>query len=878
MKSRRRIGYWGALGLAAALPIGGCFSPDLQLAECVSCPEGVCPGDLQCVANHCVYPGRATVCEATGGTAGELGRGGAAGDVAHGGSGAGRTNTGGTPNSGAGGEGTAIGGAGGSGPGGDGGADDLTISEPTTPSVLCSGRSASVALEVAGGQPPYRWSLVGGEPSFTLSTEGAEATLEGSPDQAGDWNLVVTVRDQGGHSAEWQWHASVRETPVVRTAEVPSVCPNELYSVSLEADGVEPALLTWSSNLPAQTGLSLVEDRIEGHFEGAAAGATHIDFAVTAEADGCVSEPATLSLVLESATATACPGIAVDGVPFGPPRRPCLGNEYQTRVVVQRGKAPYHWQATAEPEGLSFDAQEQTLSGVASAEGDFTVQVEDGTGRTVQVSYPLKPSKNCWFSYVSTETTPAHLELLDPILLHRRSYPAVPDDAAVTDFRFSPDGQFLAYRRGQVGAQRVAIIRLETGQEQLFDFPSVIQYDWSPNSAVLAVAFDENGARSLGAIDVARAGELAAEDAVGTVLFSELTPTPAQVDSELTWFAPGDVGFLSVFVGSMQELYRAPLESDGFASPRKILGDLYPVGTPMRTTLAGLYAVPQGKPMAFYGADGSAIVLHDGVIIGGTGRYLGRAQSGALAVFRATDSTLNAAAKPRVSGSGCDDLLAWAGARERIACTFQAAAGNQVVIFDLDAKSEELSKPEAVRGTYEYPRGAQVQRRRAFSPNGERFAFTTDDALHVATLDDGTPRTEFDVALSPATVAPNNAFGELEFSPDGNLLLMHRGKRLSFFDVRAQKLGEVVLSGLLAPSLRCEEDFRDTNGGWCGAERPLAPFAWSQGSDLAAFETAKGTLEIRDFTWLARDVFDAVDVHPNCSSACVSNNQFGFQP
>jgi hypothetical protein len=735
-----------------------------------------------------------------------------------------------------------------------------------------------VALAVSGGEPPYRWALAGGDSAFTLRANGAEATLEGAPDQVGTWNLVTTVRDRAGHLAVWEWAASVGQTPVVRTSELPSVCPNEIYSVSLEADGGEPALRTWSSNLPAQTGLSLVEDRIEGHFAGAAAGATHVDFEVTVEVDGCVSDPASLSLQLESASATACPGIAVDGVPFGPPRAPCLGSEYQTQLLVQRGKPPYDWQATAEPEGLSFDSAAQTLSGVASAAGDFTVQVTDGNGRTVQVNYPLEPRDKCWFSFVSTETAKAHLELLDPVLLHRRSYPTVPDDTAVTDFHFSPDGRFLAYRRGQAGAQRVAIIRLETGQEQQFDFPSVIQYDWSPNSAVLAVAFDANGVRSLGAVNVLGAQALAADETVGTVLFTELQPIPAQVDSALTWFAPTDVGFLSVFAGSIQQLYRAALQSDGFASPSKILGDLYPAGTTLRTTQAGLYAIPQGKPMAFYDADGSGLVLHDNVIVGGTGRFVGRAQSGTLALFRARDSSLNAAATPRVALSGCDDLLAWAADGKRIACTFQPADENRVVIFEFNAEMEALSKPDAVRGSYEYPRGAQVQRRRVFSPQGDRFAFTTDDALHVATLQDGTPRTNFDVALSPAAVAPNNAFAELGFAPNGEWLLVHRGKRLSFFDVRDPKLGEVELSSLLAPSLRCEEDFRDTNGGWCGAERPLAPFAWSPKSDLAAYETAKGTLEMRDFTWVARDVFGAVDVHPNCSSACVSKNQFGFQP
>src|SRR4051812_18408674 len=79
-----------SLACLVAWGLGGCFSPDLSGAECLSCPDNVCPGDLVCTNQHCVRPGSRTTCSSEapgqGGTSSEQGAAGSTGNAAQGGS------------------------------------------------------------------------------------------------------------------------------------------------------------------------------------------------------------------------------------------------------------------------------------------------------------------------------------------------------------------------------------------------------------------------------------------------------------------------------------------------------------------------------------------------------------------------------------------------------------------------------------------------------------------------------------------------------------------------------------------------------------------------------------------------------------------------
>jgi len=77
------------------------------------------------------------------------------------------------------------------------------------------------------------------------------------------------------------------------------------------------------------------------------------------------------------------------------------------------------------------------------------------------------------------------------------------ETAAVTDFKFSPDGKVVAYR---LDDGRLALALAPAWQEQAVDLDGpVTRYAWSPNSSVLAIAYTSGGTTWLGGVRVAPA-------------------------------------------------------------------------------------------------------------------------------------------------------------------------------------------------------------------------------------------------------------------------------------------------------------------------------------------------------------------------------------
>jgi hypothetical protein len=766
---------------------------------------------------------------------------------------------------------------------GAGGAEETIAIEVPELITACTGSAVSVELSVSGGRAPYDWEPLSAASGFALKPgpEGKRATLLGTPMVSGEEPLVVSVTDSEGHEAERRFTISTDETPVIRTDSVPSVCPNEVYSFELTAEGGDASEYVWSTtDLSEQTGLALVGNRLEGRFAGAERGTTSIDFTVNVAVGHCRSASAQLTLDLESPTATVCPAIEVSGeLSDTPPPSPCLGNPYSAQFLVRRGKGVPVWEAPSRPAGLAFDADTQTISGNSVAPGTLTVRVKDETERTIEASYELHPRDKCWFAYVSSETDTSRVHLFDPVLGNRRTFPEQSSEAPALDFKFSPNGQFLAYRLGAANEPaQLAVVKLATWQEQLFDFPSVKRYAWANDSSVLAVVFDTSEGSFLGGLAVARAEDGAATGAQAALAIPRLDPIAASVDSEPAWFGDTHLGFLTVSdVPSLLFLATTQLGASGFTPASVLVWNSYTADTVLRPAAKGLFAIPQLGAMVFYGSDGSVPVLHDNVSIAPSGRYAARTQNHELQLFRDIDSSFKSDALPRQRFAGCDTLLGWASGRERVACTHRTSdLENELWIVDIDPRTDVPRLLSSVRGNFAYPEGAHAQRRRLFSKSGARFAFTTDDFLHVARLDEGTPIADFNVPLSSAATPPHNAFAELSFSPNELLLLQHRGARLSLFDLRDQQPLELTVSDALSPSERCEEDFRNTSG-WCGVERSLAPFTWAPGSDLAAFQTALGTLEIYDLTWLSRLRFSLIPVNEQCGHDCIGG-EFAFQP
>jgi hypothetical protein len=534
------------------------------------------------------------------------------------------------------------------------------------------------------------------------------------------------------------------------------------------------------------------------------------------------------------------------------------------------------------PTWLSFDAQTLLLSGTAVESGTLTLQVTDSIGRVGERSYPLAARDKCWLAYISSETTPAQLHFYDPMLQHRLALPtSATETASVTDFRFSPDGRFVAYR---LDGARLVLAEAPTWREQAVDFGGVVtQYAWSPDSSVLAVAFTDSASAYLGGLRVVPASGASADGGVGPgstdgglTGFVQLSAIPATVESALLWFGGGkSVAFhaLSAGPGTARIPHLAQLGDAGF-EPEIVIdsGGYYGESVELRSAENGFFAIDELFGVDFYQVpadvstpDDVTYLLHFTAFVAPSGRYTVHDDAGDLTLFSAIDPT-----SPLAAASGCPMLLSWAQDKERIACVANTDGGSEVRIFELAGASGPLAM-SAVRGEYAYLEGAAYERRRAFSASGRWFAFATDSHLYLADLEGGSPR------LEPVTPPQENdaTLIEFAFSPDEQWLLEQRGGALL---VHGLKDGSVTpfsqIDDPLDPPATCLEGYMAAPGSWCGNVRNPTRFDWSPDSRFAVFLTAAGKLQVVDPSYLP--YFDLVTVNNPCGPTCVG--QFGFQP
>jgi len=805
--------------------------------------------------------------------------------------------------SGRGGDASAVGGA--AGASGDGSAaeggdvsagasgmrDSVTIVGPED-TVACLGTEASIHLRASGGVPPYRWKLLESDPAFALLGANTDrATVIGTPQNPGLYPLRLQLTDATNNQPYARtFDVSVSDFPVIDQASVPTVCPGELYSVELAAHGGDASAYQWTvPDLPQSTGLSIVDGRLSGKFLGAPGNADHLDFSLHVDDGGqCAAAPVKLTLKLEKPTSLLCTTVGVQGqVSDTPPPAPCLGNPYNEKLSVRRGKGATSLKATALPLGLSFDPSTQSISGIAEGGGPLTLVVTDSAShRQIASSFELKPRDTCWLAYVSKETGSQRLRVFDALLGNRKTLPSssssvLTETEGVTDFKFSPDGRYLALRLSAPnGPAGLVIEKVATWQEERLLLSGVTQYEWSADSQTLAIAYNTTSGSLLTGLRVqSQLSNGPTNPSNPTpIVFPLLESTPASVDSALVWFDGDHLGFLKKHSESAYYPSTTTLAAQGFTPVSTRIDSLTPPGSDLLPAAQGVFVVPppEGELILYYGSDGSGVVVHDGVVVAPSGRYTGRAADHSLALFRASDDSLDGTPYDQVAG--CDTLLAWASGTERIACTHQLDnADDQLKIFEVSQATDKLSLFADVP-LQASPGAPRVEHRRLFSPSGARLAFTgDDDALSVVSLAGAAAQTH-SFQSTPAGQTPTNAFAELSFSPNEQLLLQHRGQRLSLFDVTSADLQPVPVSDALAASVGCKEDFLNRTDGWCGVERPGAPFAWAPASDLVVFEDAQGALQIYDLTWRQQGLYSTVAVHEQCTQDCVVDGQFAFQP
>jgi hypothetical protein len=141
--------------------------------------------------------------------------------------------------------------------------------------------------------------------------------------------------------------------------------------------------------------------------------------------------------------------------------------------------------------------------------------------------------------------------------------------------------------------------------------------------------------------------------------------------------------------------------------------------------------------------------------------------------------------------------------------------------------------------------------------------------------DDGASRLAATLPVTALGIRP----GALAFSPDEAFLLVGAGNSVAAFDLERGQSAPLMLSSSAIINDDCGERFVDGANQWCGSEPRASELAWSSGSDLVAFRSSLGTLELVDVSLASSgrigDAFTPDDV---CSEACRSAESARFQP
>lgn len=611
-------------------------------------------------------------------------------------------------------------------------------------------------------------------------------------------------------------------------------------------------------------------------------------------------------------------GAVCESCRITPPRiqDPCGNAHYAEPIYVIDGTPPYRWAVTSttgswhiEDQPNSVDGSEAVLVGDPAGPTTLTITVTDAVDLVSRRTVTLIPRTACYFAYVYSEANQGKLALVDPLLPHAAE-PDLANDVGVNDFRFSPNGRYLAYRYGKdaqhPSGAHLSLFDFSTMHDQSLDFAdeAVTAYEWSPDSAVLAVALKSQEKSQL-------SGIRPTSTATATTLhqFSPLDLTDA-VESDLYWVGSEFVGFHSPGpMGSDHQMVSyARLTTNAFATPKTIPDITYRPPLVVAPSPGGLFVTGVGSSSAFFSIalDNTSAIPHGSNFIDPGGTSSARIVGNELQVFRARDGAHVIEASSPAPQSSCPKLLTWASKRERIACVAtvseSSATWGQLRIFDLGTGTGTALEPSPVKGSclkdldggplggecsiteYDYDETSSEAQPRLLSPNGDWLAFITGaqsgDAsyLYWADLRSKPMKLRRRFEPGPSTTTTPVA---LEFSPSGRYLMNQNGTQLQVHLLDADTIDgeDHTMDQPLdaATSAPCSEDFVSAPTRWCGGRAVSPPFTWSPdaAAELFAYRTSGQLIvvQLSPTSFLPMKPF----LHaPACSDFC--SGQFAFQP
>lgn len=556
---------------------------------------------------------------------------------------------------------------------------------------------------------------------------------------------------------------------------------------------------------------------------------------------------------------------------------PCAHEPYRIELNVKGGMPPFSWELDSEVSDWSVTAEQQddsravlATSSARAGETRLTVQVTDGRGAAVRADYRVEARDACWFAYTAAGSTGPELALLDP--LSAAPEPAELDhNTNVYDFKFSPDGRFLAYRYDADASapqgRHLAMIELSTLDERGLEFveDAVTAYAWSPDSNVLAVAFSADGVSFLGG---ARMPSRGSSDPPLT-----LSPTAAFVEDNLVWVRsdavayhaelypdPGQPGQYFPNPDHLRTPFYAKLGVAGFDAPQLTL-EVFEPNVFIRPAPDGFWILNWYSmffPMS--GSLGDSVAQGNLKLLAPNGAYAASLEAGTLRVFKGYDSSVfpelaSASSKPNQS---CTRLLAWS-SQDKIACVTDvensAGSHGELRLFELKPDRDELEMSTlqgfctddtsatdtesctGLRNGYGYAVDDAFRAPRGFSPSGRWFAFTraigASSYLYWADLAADPPALS-GTLFSPVSGAPRH----LAFSSDNRKLAVQLGSSL-LIEALGGVSPDLPLTSELESNDACVEDLPTAPDRYCGNTWLGAPYKWSPDSKAIAYRAGE---------------------------------------
>jgi hypothetical protein len=286
----------------------------------------------------------------------------------------------------------------------------LTITTASLPNGAV-GTVYNRSLAVAGGTPPYTWSLAAGllPAELTLSPAGV---ISGTPQAVGAYNITVRVTDGTGAIATRALSLAIGSGVIITTTSLPTAAPGVPYSHQLLATGGTPPY-TWRHDpgtfavRPLPPGLQLTT---AGVLTGTPTQEGSWPFTVEARDSVGVVASQTLTLTAQvgggggggiggaglSITTTSLPVATAQGA-------------YAQTLTATGGTPPYNWGIAAGnlPQGLTLTPT-GVLSGIPIIAGSygFTAQVTDGVGTVVVRNLNLEVTVSSALSITTAAALP----------------------------------------------------------------------------------------------------------------------------------------------------------------------------------------------------------------------------------------------------------------------------------------------------------------------------------------------------------------------------------------------------------------------------------------------------------------------------------------